>query len=73
MIHQPIWPAAASVAGEPALATATALMIAIPARRRSGGLVEATAAATPACAGGMPETAVFVIGGLTESAIPNTT
>jgi len=30
-------------------------------------LVEAIAAATPACAGGMPETAVLVIGGFTEA------
>ena len=37
-------------------------------------LVEATAAATPACEGGMPETAVLVIGGLTRpKPSPNTT
>ncbi len=49
----------------PALATATAPMIATPSERPTCRLVEATAAATPACAGGIPDTAVFVIGGFT--------
>ena len=46
----------------PAIAPITATPSVIPTCR----LVDATAAATPACDGGMPDTAVFVIGGLTS-------
>src|SRR3954451_471776 len=45
--------------------TATAPRSAMRSEAPTCRLVEATAAATPACAGGMPETAVFVIGGFT--------
>ena len=53
----------------PAIAPITATPSVMPTCR----LVEATAAATPACEGGIPETAVLVIGGLTMPApSPNT-
>ena len=66
MIHQLTWVAAANpgpdrpraAAGEGAPRTAT------PSVWPTWRLVEATAAATPACDGGIPETAVLVIGGL---------
>src|SRR5207302_11325635 len=47
-------------------APATAPTIATPSVAPTCRLVEATAAATPACEGGIPETAVLVIGGLTS-------
>jgi hypothetical protein len=46
----------------PATAPSTATPSVIP----TCLLVDATADATPACAAGIPETAVFVIGGLTR-------
>src|SRR5205807_465544 len=53
----------------PAIAPITATPSVIPTWR----LVEATAAATPACAEGIPETAVLVIGGvISPSPTPNT-
>ena len=65
-------PAAApppSAALPPAIAPASAT----PSVRPTWRQVEATAAATPACEAGMPETAVLVIGGLTSpKPIPNT-
>ena len=54
--------AEAADGGSPATAPTTATPSVIPTCR----LVEATAAATPAWAGGIPETAVFVIGGFTS-------
>ena len=42
-------------------------MTATPSVAPTCRLVDATAAATPACAGGIPETAVLVIGGLIEA------
>src|SRR6476469_488756 len=47
-------------------APATAPRIATPSVAPTCRLVDATAAATPAWDGGIPETAVFVIGGLTS-------
>src|SRR5947209_19318928 len=65
VIHQPAWLAAANEPLDPRLETTTAPMIATPNEMPTRRLVDAIAAATPACAAGMPVTAVFVIGGLT--------
>ena len=75
-IHQPTWlasakpsrngPCSADSTAEPATAT--------PSTEPTCLLVDATAAATPACALGMPDTAVFVIGALTRpNPMPKTT
>ena len=68
MIHQLGWVAAAKPPPRtPATAPpATAPTTATPSVTPTCRLVEATAAATPAWAAGMPETAVLVIGGLTS-------
>jgi hypothetical protein len=47
--------------------TATAPNTATPSVSPAWRLVVATAAATPACAGGIPDTAVLAIGGLTSA------
>ena len=71
--HQPGWVPVARRAGSVVATTAIAPTSATPSDWPTWRLVEATAEATPACAGGMPETAVFVIGGLTEpKPIPKT-
>src|SRR4051794_34766548 len=60
----PIVPGSAPLTAEPIAAT--------PSAAPTCRLVEATAAATPACDVGMPETAVLVIGALTmPNPIPN--
>ena len=73
-IHQPAWVAAAKpgpIAPEIA-PPQTAPITATPSVNPTVRLVEATAAATPACEAGMPDTAVLVIGGLTRpQPIPN--
>ena len=69
MIHQPGWVATAKPwpsAPEPP-PPATAPSTATPSVWPTCRLVEATAAATPAWDGGMPDTAVLVIGGLIEA------
>ena len=75
MIHHPECVAAAKLGpiapeiAPPEIAPSTATPSVIPTCR----LVEAMAAATPACAAGIPDTAVFVIGGLTSpEPSPNT-
>lgn len=67
-IHQPAWLAAGSPdSSEPWIRDVTTEpMTATPSVWPTWRLVEATAAATPACARGMPVTAVLVIGGLSE-------
>ena len=72
--HHPAWVAAAKLGPiapdsvPPAIAPITATPSVIPTDR----LVDAIAAATPACEPGIPDTAVFVIGGLTiPEPIPN--
>ena len=68
MIQNPAWVASAKLAPiaaeivPPETAPITATPSVIPTWR----LVEAIAAATPACAGGIPDTAVLVIGGFTS-------
>jgi hypothetical protein len=64
--HHPGWLAVAKRMRSVLATTAIAPTIATPSDWPTWRLVEATAEATPACAGGMPDTAVFVIGGLTE-------
>ena len=71
MIHQPGRLACANDAWCPA--TTTAPMIATPSDIPTRRLVDAIAAATPACSAGIPDTAVLVIGGLTiPKPSPNT-
>ncbi|WP_425559877.1 hypothetical protein [Kitasatospora paranensis] len=67
-IHQPTWLAAGNPAANgPTTAAVTAVPItATPSDWPTCRLVEATAAATPAWASGMPETAELVIGALTS-------
>src|SRR3954452_10705825 len=76
MIHQPTWLAAAksSAVGPRTPETTAAPITATPSEPPTCRLVDATAAATPACARGMPDTAVLVIGALTiANPNPNTT
>src|SRR5947209_10094244 len=64
MTHHPARLACAN--DVPACPAATmAPMIATPSEIPTSRLVDAMAAATPACAAGMPDTAVLVIGGVT--------
>ena len=67
MSHQAEWLAVArwSSSGPSTLAVAIAPTTATPSVRPTWRLVVATAAATPAWLAGMPDTAAFVIGGLT--------
>src|SRR5664280_1422832 len=76
VIHQPGWLAVAKlVRSSPWMpAVATAPTTATPRDWPTCRLVEAMAAATPACARGMPETAVLVIGAFTRpNPAPKTT
>src|SRR5579872_5642255 len=65
-IAQLMWPAAVKPvrSDAPACEATTDPITATPSDWPTWRLVEATAAATPACARGIPETAVLVIGGL---------
>src|SRR5664279_730845 len=76
VIHQPAWLAVAKlVRSSPWMpAVATAPTTATPRDWPTCRLVEAMAAATPACARGMPETAVLVLGAFTRpNPAPKTT
>jgi hypothetical protein len=65
-IHQPGWLAAAMLPPPASrLDTTIEPMIATPSEMPTSRLVDATAAATPAWSAGIPDTAAFVIGGLT--------
>src|SRR3954470_20798731 len=71
-IHHPTWLADAKpVANDPSMCAVTSdPMTATPSAEPTWRLVDAIAAATPACDRGMPDTAVLVIGALS---IPNPT
>lgn len=66
-IHQPTWLASANPDRSGPFSTETTAepITATPTDWPTWRLVDATAAATPACACGMPDMAVFVIGALT--------
>ena len=75
MIHQPGWVAAAKLLPIPpaSVPPQIAPITATPSVTPTCRLVDATAAATPACSEGIPETAVLVIGEFTSpSPIPKT-
>src|SRR5262249_37692474 len=68
MIHQPTWLADANEPAKFALSPAATAepIAATPGDWPIWRLVDAIAAATPACVAGIPETAALVIGGLTH-------